>query len=329
MTAVLDHANDTTAGSDQAVAALATWRARAGAFTLDVLVGVGVVAALLLVAWSAPQQGWLWWVCVVAAASVLLAVVVNRLLVPAVAGWSLGRALFGIAVVQRDGGAVGPWRLLARDAAHLFDTAALLIGWLWPLWDARRRTFADLLARTEVRVTSRKPLRARRIAGIAVSAVAAVAVASTVLGYVTVYRPELRATQAREQLAGQGPKLVTDMLSYTVATLQADFDRARGVVTDGYRPQLEAQQRGILDNAKKLAKNGVVDNEYWATNAAVLTATDTTGSMLVLLQGQRGEGPDLRTISATVRADFQRVDGQWKVAGLSVLAKPKPGGSGG
>lgn len=326
---MLDHANDTTAVTDPAAAALATWSARAGAFALDVLVGVGVVAALLLVAWSAPRQGWLWWVCVVAAAAVLLAVAVNRLLLPAVTGWSLGRALLGIVVVQRDGGTVGPWRLLARDAAHLFDTAALFIGWLWPLWDARRRTFADLLVRTEVRVADRKPLRARHIAAIAVSVAAAVAVASTALGYVTVYRHDLRTAQSREQLAVQGPKLVTDMLSYTVGTLQADFDRARSVVTDDYRPQLEAQQRAILDNAKKVAKNGVVDNEYWATNAAVLTSTDTTGSMLVLLQGQRGEAPDLRTITATVKADFQRVDGQWKVAGLSVLAKPQPGGSGG
>jgi Mce-associated membrane protein len=328
VTAVLDHTNDTTVRTDQAVAALATWPARVGAFALDVLVGVGVVASLLLVAWSAPRMGWLWWVCVVVAASVLLAVAVNRLLLPAVTGWSLGRALFGIVVVQRDGVAVGPWRLLSRDAAHLFDTAALFIGWLWPLWDGRHRTFADLLVRTEVRVTARKPLRARRFAAIAMSAAAAVAVASTALGYVTVYRHDLRIAQSREQLAVQGPKLVTDMLSYTVATLQADFDRARGVVTDDYRPQLEAQQRAILDNAKKV-KNGVVDNEYWATNAAVLTSTDTTGSMLVLLQGQRGEAPDLRTITATVKADFQRVRGQWKIAGLSVLAKPQPGGRGG
>lgn len=328
MTAVLDHTNDTTADAEPAVASLATWPARAGAFALDVLVGVGVVAALLLVAWSAPRQGWLWWLCVVAAASVLLAVAVNRLLLPAVSGWSLGRALFGIAVVQRGGGAAGPWRLLARDAAHLLDTAALFIGWLWPLWDGRRRTFADLLAGTEVRATARKPLRARRNAAVAVSAAAAVAVASTALGYVTVYRHDLRIAQSREQLAVQGPKLVTDMLSYSVATLQADFDRARTVVTDDYRPQLENQQRAILDNAEK-TKNGVVDNDYWAANAAVLTSTDTTGSMLVLLQGQRGEAPGLRTITATVKADFRRVRGQWKVAGLSVLAKPQPGGRGG
>ena len=40
--------------------------------------------------------------------------------------------------------------LMLRELAHLLDTAALFIGWLWPLWDRRRRTFADLLLRTEV-----------------------------------------------------------------------------------------------------------------------------------------------------------------------------------
>ncbi len=70
---------------------------------------------------------------------------VNRWLLPTLTGWSLGRALFGIAVRRRDGAPVGMLRLAVRDLAHLLDTAAVFTGWLWPLWDRRNRTFADLL----------------------------------------------------------------------------------------------------------------------------------------------------------------------------------------
>jgi len=314
---------DTTSAAsdapDASTAGLASWGARAGAFGVDVLIGLGVVAALVSVAWAIPEDNWRRWVLVVAAALVLLAVAVNRLLLPATIGWSLGRAMFGISVAGRGGDTVGPWRLLARDGAHLLDTVPLLLGWLWPLLDARRRTFADLLARTEVHVVGARPPAAKGLAAAVLAAAAVVAVAAAGLGYVTVYRHDLQIAQAREQLAVQGPKLVTDMLSYEAKTMQADFERSRTLVTDAYRPQLEAQQ-------KVLQGSPVVDNEYWATNSAVLNATSDRGTMLVLLQGQRGVDKNMRTITATVRVEFEKFDGQWKLANLTVLAKPRPGG---
>lgn len=44
--------------------------------------------------------------------------------------------------------------------------------------------------------------------------------------------------------------------------------------------------------------------------------------MLVALQGQRGTDPkDLKFITATVRVDFRKADGQWRVGNLTVLKK--------
>ena len=330
MTVVLTESSDDTTTVDQITAgapaddgaALAPWRARAGAFAVDVLLGVGTLAALAVVWLSTTRLAWPWWVCLIVAGAVFLAMAVNRLLLPVVTGWSLGRALFGIAVVDRDGVRVGPWRLLARDAGHLLDTVALFIGWVWPLVDSRNRTFADLLARTEVHRAGGKPLEARRIAAMVAALCAAVAVAAAAVGYLAVYRPALRVQQAKEQLAVQGPDLVVDMLSYDVKTLQADFDRAKSVVTDNYRPQLEQQQQAVL-------KSGPVDNTYWSSNSSVLTAGENNGTMLVFLQGQRGTPPNFRTITATVKADFARVvDGSWKVSNLTVLVRPRPGGGG-
>ena len=117
-------------------------------------------------AWTAPWLGWLWWVFVGAAALTIVGMAVNRLLLPTITGWSLGRALFGIAVRTRDGAPVGVLRLVGRDLAHLLDTAALFIGWLWPLWDRRHRTFADLLLRTEVHDVERPQRDVRRLTAI-------------------------------------------------------------------------------------------------------------------------------------------------------------------
>ena len=298
----------------------AGWSARAGAFVVDVFFGVGVVITCLLVAWTAPLRGWLWWVAVALAGVVFLAVAVNRLLLPAITGWTLGRSLAGIVVVGRDGTPVGPWRLLARDLAHLLDTAAVFLGWLWPLWDSRGRTFADLLTRTEVRrVEGERPNR-RRLAGVVLAVLAVVAACATALAYFGVYRPELAVEQARQQLAVDGPRIVAQMLSYDVASIDNDFARARGLATDAYRPQLVAQQDAVR-------KAGPVDNDYWVTNGAVLTNTRDKAVMLLLMQGQRGEAPKQRLITATVRVNFERsAAGQWQVANLSVLAKPNPAG---
>ncbi len=298
----------------------AGWSARAGAFVVDVFFGLGVVVTCLLVAWTAPLRGWLWWVAVALAGVVFLAVAVNRLLLPAITGWTLGRSLTGIVVVGRDGTPVGPWRLLVRDLAHLLDTAAVFLGWLWPLWDSRGRTFADLLTRTEVRrVEGVRPNR-RRLAGVVLAVLAVLAACATALAYVGVYRPELAVEQARQQLAVDGPRIVSQMLSYDVGSIDNDFARARGLATDAYRPQLVAQQDAVR-------KAGPVDNDYWVTNSAVLTNTRDKAVMLLLMQGQRGEAPKQRLITATVRVNFERsAAGQWQVANLSVLAKPNPAG---
>ncbi len=40
--------------------------------------------------------------------------------------------------------------------AHFLDSLACYVGWLWPLWDPKRQTFADKIMSTVV-VEQRKP----------------------------------------------------------------------------------------------------------------------------------------------------------------------------
>ena len=317
MTAVLDTV-DSSQTEVEAGPSLASWPARAGAIAIDVLLGVAVIATMAVSAWSAPWLGWLWWVYVATAACVIIAIAVNRLLLPTITGWSLGRAVFGIAVRTQDGAAPGVLRLVGRDLVHLLDTAALFVGWLWPLWDGRRRTFADLLLRTEVHNAERPQRDTRRPAAIALIVATVLSAVAVGLGYLVVYRPERAVDVARQQIAEQGPRIVEQLLSYNSESLPQDFSHAQSLTTDGYREQLIAQQQLVL-------QSGATSNEYFAVSSAVLSATAEQASMLIALQGQRGTDPkDLKFITATLRVEFEKAaDGQWKVANLVVLKKPQ------
>ncbi|PJK23213.1 RDD family protein [Mycolicibacterium goodii] len=315
---------DTPATSESTAvdpAPLASWQARAAAFAIDVLPGVGVIVTLALLAWAAPLLGWAWWVYTVAAVLVVGAVLANRVLLPTTDGWTVGRAVVGIRVVRSDGGEVGLVRLLLRDLAHLLDTVAVFVGWLWPLWDARHRTFADLLTRTEVRRATPSGGDVRRRAGtVLLAAVAACAVAVG-FGHLAVFRPQEAVHEAREQIADEGPRIVEQMLSYGVDSFDDDLDKAQTLTTDKYRPELIAQQDVIR-------KAGPTTNEYWAVSSAVLSATKTEASMLLALQGQRGTNPqDLKFLTATVRVDFRKSGDTWQVDNLTVLKKPNLNGA--
>ena len=323
MTTVLDAKPNTIADDRSSTVDLAPFGARAGAFAVDVLLGIGVLAVLGILGVSAitvERPGWLWVVYAVAAGVVFLLMAINRLLLPATTGWSLGRGLFGIAVVRRDGAAVGAWRLLARDVAHLLDTAALLVGWLWPLWDARQRTFADLLLRTEVRRADPPQRDMRRLTAKVLVAAVVVCAAAVTLNYFVVYRHEQAVNHARQDITDKGPQIVEQLLSYHKDTMKDDFARAQSLTTDSYRSQLAAQQEAA-------EKAGATTNEYFAVSSAVLSATPERAEMLVALQGQRGEDAEsLQFITATVRVDFVKSRGSdWRVSNLTVLKKPNIG----
>ena len=295
---------------------LAGWWSRAGAFSIDVIAGKAVAAAVLLVGWSAPERGWLWWTCLVVAALLVLAVAVNRWLLPSMVGFTLGRAVFGIDVVDHDGETRAPLRLMLRDLAHLLDTLPLFLGWLWPLIDRRSRTFADMLLGTEVHNSDGARPDAGRWAARVLAGMAALAVLASALGYALVFRHQQDAQRSREQIAVEGPKIIVDMLSYTATSVEEDFAKAQSLVTDGYRPELIKQQEAV--------RKAPVDNDYWVSNSAVISSTDRNAAMLLLLQGQRGAPPDQRFVTASVRAEFEKAGRDWKLSNLAVLAPPKP-----
>ncbi|MFZ0834909.1 MAG: RDD family protein [Mycobacterium sp.] len=315
---MLEDAATESADDTAETAPLASWWSRAGAFAVDVPFGLAVVAAWLLAAATVPRFGWQMWFCVGVSALITVLIWLNRWLFPDLTGWSLGRALFGIVVVRRDGERAGVFRLLTRDAAHLLDTAALFVGWLWPLWDSRHRTFADLLLRTEVRRPTGERPDVRRAAAAVLTAGVVLAAASVGLTYLTVIRHEQAVDRARAQVADQGPRIVEQILTYSAGTMKDDFARAQTLVTDQYRDQLAKQQQAV-------EKNAAASNEYWAVTSSVLPGvTPDRATMLIFLQGQRqAQQQEVRFITATTKVTFEKShDGRWRVSDLTVLSPP-------
>lgn len=322
MTVVVEKTRTTS--QDLPEKALAPWHVRAAAFSVDVFAGLAVATTMALVSFTLPPYRAWWWVCMVACGLAILAVLVNRLLLPTVTGWSLGRARFGIAVARRDGKELSPWWLLLRDVAHLLDTAALLVGWFWPLWDSQRRTFADMLLGTEVlRVVPHEQAdKVRKWTAVALVAAAVLCLGGAGVGYGVVYAQARATDRTRAEISTQGPKIVAQMLTYDPKTLHDDFTRALNLTTDRYRKDLAAQQEMVQ-------KGHPVINEYWGSTNSVLAATSNSATMLLFLQGRRGEGPEVRYITASVKVKFVKTgDGRWLVDDLTVLAKPKPPGEG-
>jgi uncharacterized RDD family membrane protein YckC len=59
-------------------------------------------------------------------------------------GATYGKSAMGIRVVkEQTGQPIGGWPSIGRAIAHLVDTIACYVGYLWPLWDRKRQTFAD------------------------------------------------------------------------------------------------------------------------------------------------------------------------------------------
>ena len=100
-------------------------------------------------------------------AGIWLGFVATMPLMQAYLGSTLGKLVVGIVVVGvRSQRPVGLIRTLVRNIAHVLDQI-LLIGYLRPLWNANRQTFADSLLSTVV-LHTRRPLAhrwLRRLAG--------------------------------------------------------------------------------------------------------------------------------------------------------------------
>lgn len=75
----------------------------------------------------------------------------NRWYLGGTTGQSWGKKALNLKLVGDSTGApIGAGLAFARDICHILDSLACYIGWLFPIWDAKRQTFADKILSTVV-----------------------------------------------------------------------------------------------------------------------------------------------------------------------------------
>ena len=137
-------------------ATLAPWGKRAAGALVDLSVPVGIVAsaAALAVAGRVLQYHVLLPLFLALGAVGAVAFTLRNLVNQGHTGQTMGKVRLGLCLVrEHDGFPVGPGPSVARQALHGLDTVPMLLGWLWPLWDEKRQTFADKICSSVVVVS--------------------------------------------------------------------------------------------------------------------------------------------------------------------------------
>jgi uncharacterized RDD family membrane protein YckC len=66
-------------------------------------------------------------------------------------GYTIGKGILGIKLIKIDTGQpMGAGLSFVRQLAHIVDAIPCYLGYLWPLWDAKRQTFSDKIMSTVV-----------------------------------------------------------------------------------------------------------------------------------------------------------------------------------
>ncbi|MEV7421237.1 MULTISPECIES: RDD family protein [unclassified Streptomyces] len=81
----------------------------------------------------------------------MLGVFIWQLIQEGSTGQTVGKKVVGIKLLREsDGQPIGGGMAFVRTLAHFLDNIACYLGWLWPLWDQKKQTFADKVCSTVV-----------------------------------------------------------------------------------------------------------------------------------------------------------------------------------
>jgi uncharacterized RDD family membrane protein YckC len=135
--------------------ALANWPQRVGAYLIDYLIAaIPAFLAVILFSGTDPGETPSAGAGFVAFLLYLLSLgiwIYNRAILAGRTGQSWGKQVLNLRLVRMaDGQPMGGGMAFVRDLAHILDALPCYIGYLFPLWDARRQTFADKIMSTVV-----------------------------------------------------------------------------------------------------------------------------------------------------------------------------------
>ncbi|HWH29810.1 MAG TPA: RDD family protein [Mycobacteriales bacterium] len=131
---------------------LASWGSRVGATLIDFLIVLAImVAGLVLGAVFGIVSDGLGGLVAVLGYVAALGFYFWQLWVQGETGQTIGKKQVGISLRrEQDGGTVGGGLSIGRYFVHFVDAIPCYVGYLWPLWDDKKQTFADKILNTVV-----------------------------------------------------------------------------------------------------------------------------------------------------------------------------------
>ena len=132
---------------------LASFGQRVGAFVIDTLVLLpGYIASFIGGAMLESSDSVLGYVLLYGGFLGHLALFIwNSIIRQGRTGWSLGKQALGIRLVSiKDGRPIGAGASFLRQIVHILDALPCYLGYLWPIGDRKRQTFADKIMSTVV-----------------------------------------------------------------------------------------------------------------------------------------------------------------------------------
>lgn len=151
--ATAPYGSPTQPGSPTVVPPYAHWGKRVGAALIDaaILIPLEVLAAVAAPRYvhytdtgATRQTGGSMVILALLYVLMLIATLMNVCFLQGRTGQSLGKRVLNIYLVsEQTGRPLGPFRCFVRQLAHFLDSICCYVGFLWPLWDSKRQTFAD------------------------------------------------------------------------------------------------------------------------------------------------------------------------------------------
>lgn len=141
----------------------AEWIKRVGAYLVDIAVLIPGYLGMLI---GAPMMGGdigalsaIGVVVYVAGIAAVLGLAIWNLVIrQGRTGWSVGKQVLGIRLIgERTGEPLGPGLTFVRALCHILDQLPCYLGYLWPLWDPKKQTFADKIMSSVVIEQPRPP----------------------------------------------------------------------------------------------------------------------------------------------------------------------------
>nr|WSZ99896.1 RDD family protein [Streptomyces sp. NBC_00857] len=130
---------------------LANWGQRVGAALLDGLIIAGPMYALGFIDLASSDDLSSPRVLGVIGMLYAFGMGIFQLIKEGGTGQTIGKKVVGISLHREsDGRTLGFGMAFVRKLAHMLDSLACYLGWLWPLWDDKNQTFADKVCSTVV-----------------------------------------------------------------------------------------------------------------------------------------------------------------------------------